>query len=90
VPMAFDRAAVQLAYEAIAGQYETTFADELEVNEFDRAIVDAAIAGVHHRGVVLDVGCGPAQVSRRVLAAGAAAVGIVRSDAERLPAPPKA
>jgi len=72
----FDPAAVQHAYEAIAGDYATKFTNELEVNDFDRAIVDAAIAAVAHGEIVLDVGCGPAQVSRRAIAAGAAAVGI--------------
>ena len=68
--MTFDPAAVQHAYEVIASDYETTFADELENNEFDRAVVDAAIASVPEGELVLDVGCGPAQVSRRVLARG--------------------
>jgi ubiquinone/menaquinone biosynthesis C-methylase UbiE len=72
----FGSAAVQHAYEAIAGEYGATFADELEVNEFDRGIVDAAIARVPRGGIVLDVGCGPAQVSRRVDTAGGAAIGI--------------
>jgi ubiquinone/menaquinone biosynthesis C-methylase UbiE len=72
----FDPAAIQHAYEAIAGDYETSFSDELDDNEFDLAIVDAAIASVPRGEVVLDVGCGPAQVSRRALAAGATAVGI--------------
>ena len=72
----FDAAAVQHAYESIAVRYETTFADDLEVNEFDRAIVDAALSAVPRDAVVLDVGCGPGQVSQRALAAGAAAVGI--------------
>ena len=42
--MAFDPSAIQHAYEAIADAYDATFADELEANEFDRAIVDSAIA----------------------------------------------
>jgi ubiquinone/menaquinone biosynthesis C-methylase UbiE len=72
----FDPAAVRHAYEAIATEYETTFTDELEHNEFDRSIVDAAIGSVPPGQVVLDVGCGPAQVSRRVLLGAARAVGI--------------
>lgn len=74
--MAFDPSAIQHAYEAIADAYDATFADELEANEFDRAIVDSAIAGVPQRGLVLDVGCGPAQVCRRVVALGRTAIGL--------------
>ena len=73
--MAFDPSAIQHAYEAIADAYDATFADELEANEFDRAIVDSAMAGVPQRGLVLDIGCGPAQVSRRTVAAGRTAIG---------------
>jgi SAM-dependent methyltransferase len=74
--VAFDPAAVQHAYEATAAVYGTRFADELETNDFDRAIVDAALATVARGEIVLDLGCGPAQVSRRVVAAGGAAVGL--------------
>ena len=74
--MTFDAAAVQYAYDVIAPDYETTFTDELERNQFDRAIVDAAIALVPQGELVLDVGCGPAQVSRRALAGGARAAGV--------------
>jgi ubiquinone/menaquinone biosynthesis C-methylase UbiE len=71
----FDPAAVRHAYAAIADEYDTKFSDELEYNEFDRAILDAAIAFVPRGEIVLDIGCGPAQVSRRVLADGRVAVG---------------
>ncbi len=74
--MAFDPSAIQHAYEAAADAYDATFADELEANEFDGAIVDSAIAGVPQQGLVLDIGCGPAQVSRRIVAAGRTAIGV--------------
>lgn len=74
--MTFDPAAVQHAYEALAGEYETKFADELEHNDFDRAFLDAAIGSIPRGEIMLDLGWGPAQVSKRVLAAGGAAVGI--------------
>ena len=74
--MTFDPAAVQHAYEAIADDYEAKFGADLEDNEFDRAIVDAAIAPLSQGEIVLDVGCGPAQVSRRAVATGAVAVGV--------------
>lgn len=56
--------------------YEATFTDELEDNDFDRSILDAALASIPSGELVLDVGCGPAQVSRWARAAGRAAVGI--------------
>jgi ubiquinone/menaquinone biosynthesis C-methylase UbiE len=72
----FDPVVIRHAYEAIAGDYAEKFGDELEVNDFDRAIVDAAIAAVPPGEIVLDIGCGPAQVSTRAVAAGASAVGV--------------
>lgn len=74
--MTFDHAAVRHAYEAIASEYETRFADELEANDFDRAFLDAAIDAIPRADIVLDVGCGPARVGKRILAAGGSAVGI--------------
>lgn len=62
--VSFDARAVRHAYEAIADEHTERFAYELEVNAFDRAIVAAATARIPPHGLVLDIGCGPGQVSR--------------------------
>ena len=68
--MDVDLRAIAHAYASIAGDYDRTFGDDLDVNEFDSRVVDTLIAAVAPGATVLDVGCGPAQVSRRVRQAG--------------------
>lgn len=74
--MDVDLQAVAHAYASGAEEYARKFGDDLVTNEFDRGVVDEVIAGLEAGALVLDVGCGPAQVSAHVREAGFAAVSI--------------
>jgi ubiquinone/menaquinone biosynthesis C-methylase UbiE len=72
----FDAATIRSAYESVADEYAATFVDDLADLELDRRILD--IVADHSTGVgpVLDVGCGPAQVSGYLLERQVETVGI--------------
>jgi len=74
--MDVDLHAIVHAYAAGAEEYARKFGDDLVTNEFDREVLNEAIAGLAARARVLDIGCGPAQVSAHVREAGHAAVSI--------------
>ena len=61
--MHYDPRAVRHAYEAILDDYTSKFVDELTTNAFDRSVIDDAVATVPAGGCVVDMGCGPGQVS---------------------------
>ena len=60
--MHYDTGPVRRAYEAVASEYTTKFIDELQTNEFDRAVIDEALTRLAPNAVLMDVGCGPGQV----------------------------
>jgi SAM-dependent methyltransferase len=73
----FDPAAVRDAYDAIAAQYAAEFGDDLEHLDLDldRALLDfieATAAG----GLVIDVGCGPAQAGGYLATRGVRVLGL--------------
>ena len=74
--MGVELQAIAHAYAAGAEEYARKFGDDLVTNALDRGVVDDAIAGLEARALVLDLGCGPGQVSAHVRAAGHAAVSI--------------
>ena len=57
----FDAAAVSAQYGPVAAQYAESFGDNLETQDFDRAVLASVLAGLPSDGLVLDAGCGPAQ-----------------------------
>jgi ubiquinone/menaquinone biosynthesis C-methylase UbiE len=72
----FDPAAVRAAYDEVADDYATAFADDLDYLPVDRSILDAAIAGLVGEGPVLDLGCGPGQVATYLTARGVPVIGV--------------
>ena len=74
--MEVDLQAIAHAYASRAEEYARTFGDDLVTNEFDRDVVDETIAGLTRRAVLLDIGCGPGQVSTYARQAGLAAVSL--------------
>jgi SAM-dependent methyltransferase len=71
----YDRGAVLRVYDGMAADYAVRFGTELQEPGPDTEFLDAALADLP-AGPVLDVGCGPAQVSRYLLDHGRAAIGI--------------
>jgi ubiquinone/menaquinone biosynthesis C-methylase UbiE len=74
--MSFDVNAVKRAYAAGAADYAAKFGDELSTNNFDRSFVEHALEGLRAPSLILDAGCGPAQVSALVRSLGHRAVGL--------------
>jgi SAM-dependent methyltransferase len=71
----YDVRAVRQVYEGMAADYAVRFGDELRQADSDTQFLDAALADLPE-GPVLDVGCGPAQVSRYLIGRGRLAIGI--------------
>jgi SAM-dependent methyltransferase len=71
----YDMRAVRSVYEDMAAEYAVRFGDELREADPDTAFLDAALADLPD-GPVLDVGCGPAQVSGYLIAHGRTAIGL--------------
>ena len=71
----YDRRAVMRVYDGMAADYAVKYGAELREPDSDTEFLDAALAHLP-AGPVLDVGCGPAQVSRYLLARGRTAIGI--------------
>jgi SAM-dependent methyltransferase len=76
VDFEFDADAVASAYRTNAPGYAATYADHLETNPFDRAVLSRLLATVRADGLVLDAGCGPAQAAAFAEARGLRAVGL--------------
>ena len=74
-PDGYDMRAVRHVYEDMAADYAVRFGAELREADPDTAFLDAALAGLPD-GPVLDVGCGPAQVSGYLIAHGRTAIGL--------------
>ena len=74
-PDGYDTGAVRQVYDDMAADYAVRFGAELAHQDSDTDFLDAALTDLPD-GPVLDVGCGPAQVSRYLLGHGRAAIGI--------------
>ena len=75
VPNGGERA-IARSYDAIAERYAEQFADELEVKELDRAMLDELATRARGHGPVADVGCGPGQAAGHLAARGLDVVGV--------------
>ena len=71
----YDVQAVRRVYEGMADDYAVRFGAELREPDSDTDFLDAALADLPD-GPVLDVGCGPAQVSGFLIRRGRTAIGI--------------
>ncbi len=74
-PDGYDVEAVRWVYEDMAADYADRFGAELREQDTDTGFLDAALAHLPD-GPVLDVGCGPAQVSGYLIAHGRTAIGL--------------
>jgi SAM-dependent methyltransferase len=74
-PDGYDVRAVRRIYQDMAAEYAVRFGSELLEADTDTEFLDAALADLPD-GPVLDVGCGPAQVSGYLIAHGRTAVGL--------------
>jgi SAM-dependent methyltransferase len=74
-PDRYDVSAVRRIYHDMAADYAVRFGDELTGQDAETDFLDAALAELPD-GPVLDVGCGPAQVSRYLIARGRTAIGL--------------
>ena len=74
-PGEYNPDAVRDLYHGMAADYAVTYGAELREPDSDTAFLDSALADLPD-GPVLDVGCGPAQVSGYLLNRGRAAIGI--------------
>jgi ubiquinone/menaquinone biosynthesis C-methylase UbiE len=74
-PDGYDVQAVRSIYQDMAADYAVRFGSELREADTDTEFLDAALADLPD-GPVLDVGCGPAQVSGYLIAHGRTAVGL--------------
>jgi SAM-dependent methyltransferase len=74
-PDGYSSDAVRQVYQDMAAGYAVRFGDELSDPDPDTDFLDAALADLPP-GPVLDVGCGPGQVGRYLLARGRKPVGI--------------
>ena len=65
---------VEDTYDAIAEDYETAIADELDRKPFDRALLDDLATRL--AGPVADIGCGPGHVGRYLADRGVDVIGV--------------
>lgn len=63
-PHCRDAQRFRASYDAIAPDYADRIYGELKDKPFDRAILDRFANRVRHRGLLCDLGCGPAQIAR--------------------------
>ncbi|MDR2986759.1 MAG: class I SAM-dependent methyltransferase, partial [Nocardiopsaceae bacterium] len=74
-PDSYDVQAVCRVYDGMAADYAVRYGAELREPDTDTNFLDAALAELPD-GPVLDVGCGPAQVSGYLIARGKNAIGL--------------
>jgi len=68
------------SYDRIASRYAEEFFDELARKPFDRELLDRFAGGIRDEGPVVDVGCGPGQVTRYLHDRGLRVTGIDLSE----------
>jgi SAM-dependent methyltransferase len=71
-----DHERVPQSYDAVAEEYTTRLADELEYKPLDRAVLLALLEQIGADAPVVDVGCGPGHVAGWLADHGARVVGI--------------
>jgi SAM-dependent methyltransferase len=71
----FDPAVLRDAYDAIAPEYAATFGGDLDQLDLDRRLLDF-VAATAADGLVLDVGCGPAQAGGYLAGRGTRVLGL--------------
>jgi SAM-dependent methyltransferase len=76
----FDSKVLRDAYDAIAPEYAATFGGDLDQLDLDRALLDF-VGATAADGLVLDVGCGPAQAGGYRSAVGTRVLGLDLSTA---------
>jgi SAM-dependent methyltransferase len=74
-PDGFDPAVLRDAYDAIAPEYAAKFGGDLEQLDVDRGLL-GYVAATAADGLVLDVGCGPAQAGGYLAALGTRVLGL--------------
>jgi SAM-dependent methyltransferase len=74
-PDGFDPAVLRDTYDAIAPEYAAKFGGSLEKLDLDRALLDY-VAATAADGLVLDVGCGPAQAGGYLAGLGTRVLGL--------------
>lgn len=74
--MSFDAGAVRHAYEDLADEYAGRFGEDLERGALDSAVLDGALDLLGASALVLDLGCGPAQVASYATRRSCRAVGL--------------
>lgn len=67
---------IRKSYDAVAREYADEIYGELAGKPFDRDVLDRFAARVHGRGLVCDLGCGPAQIARYLRDRGVEAFGV--------------
>jgi ubiquinone/menaquinone biosynthesis C-methylase UbiE len=72
----FDASRVQAAYDTVAEEYAETFADDLLQLNLDRQVLDEFVQRFVVGELVLDLGCGPGQVSQYLTDSGLLVVGM--------------
>lgn len=75
-PMSDRDANVVASYDRVASAYAAHFGSELDHKPLDRALLDAFAEELRGKGPVLDVGCGPGQITRALAARGLNAMGL--------------
>lgn len=73
--------ALKASYDAVAASYAAKFMTELDHKPLDRALLDCFAELVRGPAPVLDVGCGPGQITRALHARGLEVTGVDLSDA---------
>src|SRR5947209_2756301 len=67
---------IAASYDRLAGAYAARFGGELAHKPLDRALLDCFAEELRGKGRVVDVGCGPGQITRALQARGLDAMGI--------------
>jgi SAM-dependent methyltransferase len=67
---------IPATYDAVAGEYATTFSDELDGKPFDRDLLDGFARDAAGDGLVCDLGCGPGQVGAYLAERGCDVIGV--------------
>jgi SAM-dependent methyltransferase len=72
----FDPSTIAASYDRVADEYARVFGDELDRKPADRELLTAFAERNAGRGLVADIGCGPAQIGRYLAARGVTIVGV--------------